>query len=508
MAHSALFDGAMAWPDLFLRSTASFVLLALLAACGGRDEGAIDVALIGSEDTAFATSLRLSPSAQHIRAAAESGLVSFNGRGEVVPALAERWVPTDGGKSYFFRLREGTWPDGSELNATSARTALLSAIDQLEGTSLALDLEVIAEVRAMTDRVLEIRLDAPEPYLLQLLAQPELALRRQGGGTGPLLVERTDGGAVLSFKSPLERGQPMREDWQDDVRDIDLRITGAAEAIALFDEGQVEVVLGGDLSGLTLVETGPLSTGTLRIDAPYGLFGILVRRDEGLLGDAGVREAIAMALDRELLMADFNIGGWVPTTRPVSPRLPGDPGLIAERWNGQLVADRRLTALSRVQAWRRQSEEESDPSSPAVLSIAMGSGPGWDVLFDNLALQLAEIGIRLERAEDRTAADLLMIDTIARYPAPRWFLNQFNCSLRRGLCSEEVDALVAEALAEVDPARRAVLMAQAEAALTLENVYIPIGSPLRWSLVRGSVDGYVANAHAFHPLPDLAEIPR
>jgi peptide/nickel transport system substrate-binding protein/oligopeptide transport system substrate-binding protein len=40
------------------------------------------------------------------------------------------------------------------------------------------------------------------------------------------------------------------------------------------------------------------------------------------------------------------------------------------------------------------------------------------------------------------------------------------------------------------------------------NVYIPIGAPLRWSMVRSNVDGYAANAWAWHPLPDMATIPK
>ena len=50
--------------------------------------------------------------------------------------------------------------------------------------------------------------------------------------------------------------------------------------------------------------------------------------------------------------------------------------------------------------------------------------------------------------------------------------------------------------------------AHAEALLTAANIYIPIGAPLRWSMVRGAVDGFAANAWAWHPLPDMATIPR
>jgi oligopeptide transport system substrate-binding protein len=130
------------------------------------------------------------------------------------------------------------------------------------------------------------------------------------------------------------------------------------------------------------------------------------------------------------------------------------------------------------------------------------------MLFRELATQLATIGVRLERVSEGSAADLVLVDRVARYAEPRWFLNQFNCTLRSGLCDGDADFLVEQAMAEIDPVARAALIAEAEATLTLANVYIPFGSPLRFTLVRGDVDGFEGNAWAFHPLPPLAVIPR
>ena len=31
----------------------------------------------------------------------------------------------------------------------------------------------------------------------------------------------------------------------------------------------------------------------------------------------------------------------------------------------------------------------------------------------------------------------MLVDRVARYAEPRWFLNQFNCSLDNGLCVAE-----------------------------------------------------------------------
>src|SRR6187402_766124 len=139
------------------------VLAALAVAGCGRNDGAVEVAFIDTPEQLFATGVRMSPGAQHLRAATGAGLVSLDPQGEVIPALADRWIVTDDGRSFIFRLRDGTWPDGRDLTAESVRTAMREAIRALDGTSLGLDLAPIEEVRAMAGRVIEIRLSAPVP---------------------------------------------------------------------------------------------------------------------------------------------------------------------------------------------------------------------------------------------------------------------------------------------------------------------------------------------------------
>jgi ABC-type transport system substrate-binding protein len=118
------------------------------------------------------------------------------------------------------------------------------------------------------------------------------------------------------------------------------------------------------------------------------------------------------------------------------------------------------------------------------------------------------IGVGLARSPEGTRGDLALVDRIARYGAPRWFLNQFSCSLRPAACDETVDYLVELAVDASDLTTRAAYLAQAEAELTSSNIYIPFGAPLRWSLIRSNVTGFVPNQWAFHPLPPMAEITR
>ncbi len=478
--------------------------LALFAtACGRGNDGALEVAIVGGVDDPFQSGVLLSVAGQHVHAATTEGLVGLDAQGQVIPGLADRWIVTEDGQSYIFRLRDGTWPDGSELTGESARTALRRVVRSLAGTSLGYDLAQIDEIRAMAGRVVEIRLKGPMPDFLQLLAQPELGLPHNGRGTGPMSLRKVEKTAVLSMLAPEARGLPVRENWQEDVRELRVHGTDAKRAVALFDEGQVDVVLNGRIESLPLVDTGPLSRGTVRVDQAIGLFGLAVRNAQGLLGDASGREAVSMAIDRAALIAPFNVGGWQPTTRLVPPGLPGDLGTIGERWEGTALAQRRIAAVARVNMWK-----SVNGGAAPVISIALPQGPGGDLLFGGLSRDMAAIGVTLRRAKTGERPDLELVDRVARYANARWFLNQFNCGLQRGFCSAEADARVEEASRSQDPDERAALMAEAEAELTALDAYIPFGAPLRWSLVRAGVDGFAANAWAFHPLPELATVTR
>lgn len=286
----------------------------------------------------------------------------------------------------------------------------------------------------------------------------------------------------------------------DTVRKLEVRAFPARKAIALFDEGEVDVVLGGRMEFLPqAADTGPLSRGTIRMDRVFGLFGMQVRSGEGFLADASRREALALAIDRDKLVQPFNVSGWQATTRIVAPGLPNDPGIAGERWENLAMPQRQAEAARRVQAWRGANGGEA-----VTLSLSLPEGPGADLVFASLRDDLAAAGIGLRRVGPDARADLEMIDREARYAGAGWFLNQFNCSLKAGLCSPEADSRVKESLSAADAAGRTALLARAEADLTAANVFIPFGAPLRWSLVRGNVQGFETNIWGVHPLSALA----
>jgi ABC-type transport system substrate-binding protein len=158
-----------------------------------------------------------------------------------------------------------------------------------------------------------------------------------------------------------------------------------------------------------------------------------------------------------------------------------------------------------VDSWRPAGTE----IAPQALRIALPRGPGSDLIFDRLRQDLAAIGLPARLVGEDAKAELRLVDESARYARAAWFLNRFNCGVRRALCDAGADALMNEVRAADDPEVRARLLREAAASLTAANVFIPIArAPLRWSLVRGDAIGFATNRIGWHPLMPMALKPR
>ena len=111
------------------------------------------------------------------------------------------------------------------------------------------------------------------------------------------------------------------------------------------------------------------------------------------------------------------------------------------------------------------------------------------------------------RVEPGKKADLALVDKLARYAGARWYLNQFNCDVSKVICSPDADVLVDQSLYASTPAEGDLLLVEAANAMLAQQVFIPLGAPLRWGLVRGGVDGFAENRWGRHPLFPMAIAP-
>ena len=432
----------------------------------------------------------LSPAQQLLMASVAQGLVRFDARGQIEPGLAERWNVSDDGLSYVFRLGSGKWPDGRSIQARDVARLLTRTLRTTSRNPLKDTLGAVEEIVAMTDRVIEIRLSAPRPNLLQLLAQPEFGLTREGLGTGPFQpVERTRprGAVALLFVEQIIDAPDRREL-------VDLSAAPAGRAIAAFASRQSDLVLGGTFDDLPLVRRAKIANGAVRFDPVAGLFGLVPARRGGPLADKELRSLLNRSIDRDALVAALAVPGLAPRATLLQSGLEGLAPPAQPEWSAVPLGERAAALAADARAI--ESDERLS------LAIDLPGGPGGDVLFRRLAADWRAIGIDLVRAAKGTPADLRLVDAVAPSYSPAWFVRSFRCTVRP-LCSAEADEMMDAGRAATVADQRAAFLREASRLIEEDVLFLPLAAPVRWSLVGNRIQGFAENIVARHPLTGL-----
>ena len=465
------------------------MLMALsLAACQRQgDTGPVRVAAIGARPT-MADPIRGAlglPSRLLVDAVAQ-GLVRFDAAGQIEPGLAERWIVTDGGMSYIFRLREARWADGAPVTSEQIAARLRRQLSPASRNALAPFLSAVDEVVAMTPQVVEVRLKRPRPDLLKLFAQPEMALLQpKAGGSGPMiLTERTPATVLRPMVLGSDEAQPAAQD------NVVLTGTRASLAVARFVAGDADLVAGGTITDWPLVAAADPANAAIRTDPAAGLFGLLVVRRDGFLADTSHRAAIAQAIDRAAMTGVA--AGWLPDERLLPEQFDSAAPPRAPAWAVLSLVQRRAVARATVAAWGK----------PVRLRIALPAGPGATRLFGQIAASLATVGIGAERVDPGKPSDLTLLDAVAPYDSARWYL----ATACRPCGGDALAKILAARDAPTMP-ERAQRIAEADAALAADISFIPIARPFRWSLVAPRLRAWQPNARAWHPLNHLRTAP-
>jgi peptide/nickel transport system substrate-binding protein len=423
------------------------------------------------------------------------GLVRFDASGNIVAGLAERWNVSDDGLSYIFRIASAEWPDGKKITAQQVARLLKRQLTAQSRNPLKDAVGAIDDVVAMTDRVIEIRLLAPRPNLLSLLAQPEFAVLRGGLGTGPFQAASTGG---QSGELRLTRQLRGGDDEESVHEEVLLAGAPAADAIRLFAGQKADLVLGGTFVDLPLAQRAKLPRGALRFDPASGLLGLVPTHGGGPFDKPEARQLLAQALDRPNFVGALGVPGLAARATLLEAGLDGMPTPVQPAWFASALGD-RLAGL------RAQSDRLFGKTKP-VIRVALPDGAGADLLFAELTRDWGAIGLTVERADTGPPADFALIDEVAPSPSAAWFVRRFRCAVVP-VCDAQADELMDAARQSLIPAQRYALLAQAASRIDDAQLFIPITAPVRWSLVSGRVQGFAGNRYALHTLTDLEQQP-
>lgn len=234
--------------------------------------------------------------------------------GEVEPDLAEHYDVTPDGLSYSFQLRPARFHSGRDITADDVVYSLRRIGERL---SRADHVEAIDRVETPDPLKVVIHLRQPFAPFLVHLAHPMNAivdrgvveasggsLRNTDAGSGPFkLVEWRRGRRLV-----LERFDDYHRAGQPLLRRVTFRPISdeTARSIALR-RGEVDLVLDVAEKDLHLLEQAPhVHVGAARPGTFWEYLGFNTRRTP--FADARVRQAIAWALDRELLNRIVKLG--------------------------------------------------------------------------------------------------------------------------------------------------------------------------------------------------------
>lgn len=451
-----------------------------------------------------------------------------------VPAMATHWESSADGLTHTFHLRaEARWSNGDPVQASDFAFAFERMLSprlgapnayMLYGLRGARDFHrgVHADfsrvgVQCPDPQTLVLSLESPVPYLLALLCHhawmpvhPPTVLH-----FGPLDQIGSpwtrpenfvgNGPFVLDSWEPGQRIVVRRSDtyWDRDavrLREVHFHAIGDHNIEErAFRAGQLHVTGTIPIDRIDYYRQNRPEV--LRIEPYLGCYYYQFNTTRPPLDDPRVRRALAMAVNRDLLVRRVTRGGETPAEHFTPPnlagytcqsRLPSDPAdaqrLLAEAGFPGGVGFPRLELLYNT--------------SDAHARIAQAVQQMWqETLGIEIILVNMEWKVYLSQTVEKRY-DIARAGWIGDYPDPNSFLDLWMTgggNNRTGWSNLAYDRLIADAAREPDPLARLERFQEAEALLLAEAPILPLYFYRSKSLVHPAVQGWHRNLLDHHP---------
>lgn len=453
------------------------------------------------------------------------GLVTFNAAGEPVPGQAAEWRILDGGLTYRFRIRPGAkWSNGERVLASDFVRAWRRAFDPTNTAATAGLLKDVLNAQkilsgnmkpdqlgiyAVQDNLLEIRLETPAPWILEILAHPVSYPLHSEDIEDPLRAP-VNGAYLLADWVPranvrLQRN-PQYHSWS-------LVKTAFIEYFPIDDPpAELSRYRAGELHISETIPAGRFEwlrenlPADLRISPYLGSFWLGINLKHPTLGQSvNLRRALALAINRDILVEKVLGAGELPAFGFVPPGMAGyQPASMPEQqWSQQrreAEAQRLLRESGLVDDEALRIELRYNTSS-VHRRMAVAVAAMWkQVLGIHSQLVNEEWKVFVNNRRLGIVTEVFRGGWIADYADPTSFLELFlgdsnlNATFYDRLA---YDKLLQEA-AVATGNDRMNLLAQAESQLIQDMPAIPLYYYVSRHLVRPEVRGFVDNVRDIH----------
>jgi ABC-type oligopeptide transport system substrate-binding subunit len=470
------------------------------------------------------------------------GLLSYSPTGELVPGAAESWDIADEGLTYTFRIRsDARWSNGDPLTAGDFVFSLRRLVDPATAAFYANSIAVVANaeaivtgelppdqlgVEATNDRTLVIRLARPTPYLLSLLTNPttfpvhagSLAMHgddftRPGNllSNGAYTLDAWTPGSVLE----LSRNEQYWNNAATAIAEVRHHVlTQGVTELNRYRAGELHITstVPPDNFAQVREEYGE----QLRV-APYlGVYyyGFNLTRPP-FRDNPGIREALSMAIDRDVLVEKITGRGEAPAYSWVPPGV--------DNYEPRRLAFADLSQEERnARARRLLTEAGYGPDNPLQIElryntsdehrrIALAAQAMWkEALGVETTLINEENQVLLANMRAAEVTEVFRSSWIGDYNDAHTFLSIVESDSASNMpryANDEFDAIMDQAASQLNPKWRRVHLEEAERVFLSDHAVIPLYFYVSKHLVSPQVRGWGDNVLDYHYSQHLSLAP-
>ncbi|WP_281664185.1 ABC transporter substrate-binding protein [Paraburkholderia fungorum] len=432
------------------------------------------------------------------------GLLEYDFKFQPRPSLATSWEVSDDSRKYVFHLRHGVnWHDGKPFTSADVAYSIqtLRQVHPRAKTTFA----NVTDVATPDPYTVVITLSKPAPYLIKAFSSSETPIvpkhiydgtdeltnpaNNAPIGTGPFRFVKWVRGSYIEYvrnDDYWDKGKP----WLDRI--VVKVINDPAARTVAFEDGSAD--LSGDspvpLSDLERLKSNPkLGLETRGYEFQAGVSRIEFNLDNPVLKNPKVRQAIASALDREVIRKVIYYGYATPLASPIIPSNPYyDPTPTPYPFNVE-----RANALLDEAGYPRKAD--GTRFALTVDPLPIGDLPTRTAAYVKSAL--ARVGIAITVRSQDLPAYLKRIYTDRDFDfSINGMSNLFDPvvgvarlyttnNFRRGVpftngshySNPEIDQLFAQVAEETDEAKRKALFAQIQRILERDLPDINLVAP-------------------------------
>lgn len=461
------------------------------------------------------------------------GLTAHDAKAGLIPGAAESWTVSEDGKTYTFKMRAGaTWSDGTPVTAqdfvysfqrvvspdTAAEYAyMLAPIVNAEAITAGEKKPEELGAKAIDDATLEVTLNAPTPYFLEMLTHqatyPVLKANVDAFGAdftkpGNLV---SNGAYTLAEFTPNDHIKLVKNPSFYDAANVAIDTVNfyptedRSTAIKRFEAGELD--MNDDFPTEQLADIKAKFGDQVKIGPYLGTYYYAFKIPSEPWNNVKLRHAISMAIDRDFLAEKIWQNTMIPAYSFVPPGIDGykdAPMDYAEM--SQL--DREDAAVAIL------TELGYGPDNPLPMEIRFNTSENHTNTAVAIQEQLKPLGIEVTMIntdapthfgflEQHGDFDVARAGWIADYKDPENFLAL--CKTGTGNNYSEYsnpayDELMDKAAASSDAAERMALLSQAEQiGVAQDACVVPLLFYSFHSVVSDKVSGWEPNVMDIHP---------